>query len=48
MRIKKLEDVLVLVDALPEEHQRRCVKVLCQCVEDWEAREAEGEMSDLQ
>jgi hypothetical protein len=42
MRIKELEDVLRLIDELPERRQRECVKVLERIVEDWEAQIAEG------
>ena len=42
MRIRELEDVLVLVDELPVEKQKLGVKMLIGVVEDWEAQQAEG------
>ena len=42
MRIKELEDVLVLVDAMPKERQLRLARLLMMQVEDWEAQTAEG------
>ena len=42
MHIKELEDVLKLVDELPEKRQRACVLFLAKIVKDWEAQTAEG------
>ena len=42
MRIKEMEDVLVLVDELPAERQELCAMVLAGIVRDWEAQTAEG------
>ena len=36
MRIKELEEVLAGVDAMPEEWQLKCVRVLALCVDEWE------------
>ena len=41
MRIKELDDMLRLVDDLPPEYQRDCVRGLQHHVEDWEARSNE-------
>ena len=46
MRIKELEDVLALVDAMPREEQLQCVRACVGYVEDWEARKAEPPMTD--
>lgn len=42
MRIKELEDVLVLVDQMPEERQLRIARRIAASVDDWEAQQAEG------
>ena len=38
MRIRELEDVLRLVDELPESRQQACVNALESFVEDWRRR----------
>jgi hypothetical protein len=42
MRIKELEDVLVLVDELPPDHQLRCAESLSKRVQEWEGQQADG------
>ena len=42
MRIKELEDVLVLVDAMPRPQQLKCAKAMMYHVEYWEGWQAEG------
>ena len=37
-RIKELEDILVLVDAMPRERQMQCVESMLWQVEYWEER----------
>lgn len=46
-RIKELEDILKLVDAMPRERQLECVKLMLLEVEYWEERESLG-MSDFE